>query len=379
MTPSESNERSALLDSGRPRLNTHNSSSFSNRSAGRRPSRSSIAHVSRSQVHESSNAPLIPAQGVDSNIEHDLHDPRWGKHVGRPNVWARFRHVWREELAEFLGTFFILLFGISVECQVNLHYNLFSHPQSAGDFNSQRFAWAVGVASGVWVAGGISGAHLNPTVTIALWLFRGFPGHRVAYYILAQVLGGAAGAAVVYSNYFTSIALKEGGPRRTVLGEHATAGLFVTFPQPYLSWYSAAWSEALASAVLVAVVFALGDKKNLSPPKGTMPIAMFLLLVGIGAALGINTGYAINFARDFGPRLFLYTVGYPSTIFTHNSYWAFYGPGLSSVLGGLLGGLIYDAFIYTGTDSPLNRLEGGRSNPTFEETQQGSALLDTEP
>lgn len=112
-------------------------------------------------------------------------------------------------------------------------------------------------------------AHRRPPA-VALWLFRGFPAHRVPYYITAQILGGAAGAAVVYSNYFTSINLKEGGPARTVIGPHATAPLFVTFPQPYLSWASAAWSEALASAALVCVVFALSDKKNLSPPKGTM-------------------------------------------------------------------------------------------------------------
>lgn len=257
-----SDEHSALLST--------NQRTTSSSSVNSRRRRSSLANVSRSEVHDSVNGPILPAQPVDSAHDSELHQPRWAKHAGRPNVWARFRYIWREELAEFLGTFFILLFGISVECQVNLHYDLFGHPQSAGDFNSQRFAWAVGVASGVWVAGGISGAHLNPTVTIALWLFRGFPRHRVLWYIAAQVLGGAAGAAVVYSNYFTSIALKEGGPGRTVVGPHATAGLFVTFPQPFLPWYSAAWSEGLASAALVAVVFALSDKKNLSPPKGTM-------------------------------------------------------------------------------------------------------------
>lgn len=261
---SASNERSALLPENRRTLSSSSSAN------SRRRRRSSLANASRSQIHDAQNEPILPAQPVDSHHDNELHDSRWSKHDGRPNVWARFRYIWREELAEFLGTFFIILFGTSVECQVNLHFDLLGHPQSAGDFNSQRFAWAVGVASGVWVAGGVSGAHLNPTVTIALAMFRGFPAHRVLYYIIAQILGAAAGAGVVYSNYFTSIARKEGGAARTVLGEHATAGLFVTSPQPYLSAFSAAWSEALASAALVAVVFALSDKKNLSPPKGTM-------------------------------------------------------------------------------------------------------------
>lgn len=86
---------------------------------------------------------------------------------------------------------------------------------------------------------------------------------------------------------------------------------------------------------------------------------------------------AINFARDFGPRLFLFTIGYPSQIFTHNNYWCLWGPGVGSILGGLIGALAYDSLVYTGTDSPLNRVEGGRSNPTLGQ-EQDSALLEEE-
>lgn len=84
---------------------------------------------------------------------------------------------------------------------------------------------------------------------------------------------------------------------------------------------------------------------------------------------------AINFARDFGPRLFLFTIGYPTQIFTHDNFWCLWGPGLGSTVGGLIGALVYDAFVYTGTDSPLNRLEGGRANPLLDD---GSALLEEE-
>lgn len=244
------------------------------------------------------------------------------------------------------------------------------------------------MALGVWISGGVSGAHLNPTVTLSLWAFRGFPLRKVLPYITAQILGAAAGAGLVYSNYFGSIALKEGGAQRTVEGVRSTAGLFVTSPQPWLGNGQAAWSEALASGVLVCAVLALSDKGNLSVPKGCMrecarempgikdvgwrlltPIpprlarpafAMFLTLVGIGASLGLNTGYALNFARDFGPRIFLFLVGYGTKIFTTHSYWAFWGPGLASIGGGLLGGMVYDMCVYTGEDSFVNRVEGGR-------------------
>lgn len=240
-------------------------------STGRR--RSSLARANAEEAHpKHGHVPALPATAVDDTHSDELHNPRWAKYVrvARPNFWARTRYVYREPLAEFLGTAFILLFGASVECQVNLHFDLFGHPQSAGDFNSQRLAWAAGVAFGVWIAGNSSGAHLNPTVTIALWFFRGFPGSKVLTYIAAQIAGAVFGAALTYSNYFTSITAHQGGKARTVTGPKASAGLFVTFPQPWLPWASAAWSEMLASAALVCVVFALGDKKNLSVPKGIM-------------------------------------------------------------------------------------------------------------
>ncbi|PWN25170.1 MIP family channel protein [Jaminaea rosea] len=311
----------------------------------------------RSSNTDPAGAPAVP---VSDSLPTSQHNPRWALYDGRPNAWTRFRARNKDLLAEFLGTAFILIFGAGVECQVNLHYNLFSHPQSAGDFNSQRLSWAIGVALGVWISGGVSGAHLNPTVTLSLWAFRGFPLRKVLPYITAQILGAAAGAGLVYSNYFGSIALKEGGAQRTVEGVRSTAGLFVTSPQPWLGNGQAAWSEALASGVLVCAVLALSDKGNLSVPKGCMPFAMFLTLVGIGASLGLNTGYALNFARDFGPRIFLFLVGYGSKIFTTHSYWAFWGPGLASIGGGLLGGLVYDVCVYTGEDSFVNRVEGGR-------------------
>jgi aquaglyceroporin related protein len=133
---------------------------------------------------------------------------------------------------------------------------------------------------------------------MALWLYRGFPGRKVGWYIAAQVLGATLASFIVYSNYRFSIGLFEGqglpSSIRTVTGPHATAPLFFTFPQPWLPNSSAFLSEAIASGVLVCVVFALGDKGNLPPPKGTMAFAMFIVLIGIGASMGVNTGYAVS-------------------------------------------------------------------------------------
>ncbi|PWN19117.1 aquaporin-like protein [Microstroma glucosiphilum] len=365
------------LDSTPRAARTASSSSTSRPQATpRRPSRlQSILNTTRDEARAppSAGSPRLPAQPLSPSYDGLLHNPRWTVRPGKPNLWARTRKAYHEELAEFLGTALILILGAGVECQGRLHFDLAGHDYSAGDYNSGRFGWAVGVALGVWIAGGVSGAHLNPTVTISLWFFRGFPARRVIPYILAQILGGFFGSALAYSNYHHSISVREGSTSsRTVIGPNSTAGLFVTFPQSYLDgdWLAAAWSEALASAVLVCAVFALSDKGGLGVPKGIMPIAMFLTLLGIGSALGINTGYAINFARDFGPRLFLSLMGYPSTVFTHNNYWCLWGPGLASIIGGLVGGGMYDVCVYTGEDSPVNRIGRGQGGEIALETEE---------
>ncbi|KAB8337025.1 hypothetical protein FH972_021329 [Carpinus fangiana] len=292
----------------RSRISSHASSNPSFGSSSMRRNTLREVHPDPSEVE-----PSLPASAVPAHTATALHKPMWSHHDGEPNLWASFRHAWREELAEFLGTFMILLFGAGVECQVTLHYNSTNsgHGAAYGDYLQCRLSWAVGVAMAVWVSGGVSGGHCNPTVTIVLALFRGFPFRKIPSIILAQLAGATCASLCVYLNYTHSISRFEGGDDiRTVIGPHSTAGLFFTFPAPYLPDSSAFYTEFLASAVLVIIVFALADKGNLSPPQGTQPFAMFLALVGIGAALGVNTGYAMNGARDSGPRIALWLVGY---------------------------------------------------------------------
>lgn len=256
---------------------------------------------------------------------------------------------------EFWGTFLILLFGAGVECQVRLNYHSSDIGGNAGDFLQCRLTWAAGVSLAVWMSGGISGGHCNPTVTLALAAFRGFPLRRVPSFLISQVAGATLASLVVYLNYMTSISEYEGGSDvRTIRGPHATAGLFFTLPAAHLPYAGAFYTEALASATLLAIVFALADKSNLAPPKGTQPFAMFLALLAIGSALGINTGYAMNGARDTGPRIALAMVGYGREVFTHDDCYWLWAPWIGATVGGLLGAGIYDAFLYTGRDSPLN-------------------------
>lgn len=346
-------------------------------------SQRSTSHLSLHDVHPSDAQAELPAHALPAAQETRLHDPKWAQHAGPPNHWARFRHVWREELAEFWGTFLILLFGAGVECQVNLNADRSGSraPGAAyGDYLQGRLAWAAGVAMAVWMSGGVSGGHCNPTVTVALSLFRGFPARKVPGFVVAQVLGSTLASLLVYLNYSSAISLYEGGPQRTVVGDRATAGLFFTLPADFLSYGGAFYCEFLASAALLGMVFALADKGNLAPPKGTQPFAMFIVLLGIGAALGVNTGYAMNGARDTGPRIALSMVGYGSQVWTHDYAYFLWAPWIAAITGGVAGAACYDAFMsvlprpdsqedmltlgrYTGRDSPFNRPRGGRRNP----------------
>lgn len=224
----------------------------------------------------------------------------------------------------------------------------------------------------VWVSGGVSGGHCNPSVTLALTLFRGFPLRKVPTFIFAQVSGATVASLLVYANNFTHIDRFQGGNGlRTVTGPNASAGLFFTLPSPNLSPTQAFYSEAFATSILLFMIFALSDPLNLAPPKGTMPFAMFIVLLGIGASMGYNTGYAINGARDTGPRIALWLVGYGSEVWTHDGWYWIWGPWIASAAGAVIGAGAYDVFLYRGMDSPMNRprrcsnsgygeIEGGR-------------------
>ena len=173
----------------------------------------------------------------------------------------------------------------------------------------------------MYVCGG-AGGHLNPAITFVNCLYRGFPWRKLPIYAAAQILGCLCGAAIIYGNYKSAIDVYEGGANiRTVPGYSltATAGIFNTYPQPFLTKTGQVFSEIIASAVLVFVIFALKDDGNLGAGN-QVPLMLFLLIFGIGATLGWETGYAINLARDFGPRLFTYMVGYGPNVWKAGDY-----------------------------------------------------------
>ncbi|KAK5944819.1 glycerol channel [Knufia obscura] len=184
-------------------------------------------------------------------------------------------------------------------------------------------------------------------------IFRGFPWWKWPIYACAQVTGCFCGAAIIYGNYKSAIDAYEGYGVRTVPGysDTATAGVFNTYPQPFLTKTGQVFSEIIASAVLILVIFALKDERNLGAGN-LVPLMLFFLIFGIGATLGWETGYAINLARDFGPRLFTYFIGYGNEVWSAGDYY-FWVPMVCPFIGCTFGGFIYDVLIYTGK-SPIN-------------------------
>src|SRR3954465_1096971 len=220
------------------------------------------------------------------------------------------RAVIREMLAEFLGTFVLIVFGVGVVAQTVLSKG------AAGSTLSINIAWGLAVTMGCYVSAGVTGAHLNPAVTLALAVHRRFPWNKVAPYAAAQFAGAFVASAIVYVTYYEALGGFDGGLRQ-VTGAQGPAGIWATYPQPFLSVFPGGFvDQVVGTALLVACILGITDSRNSPAPAGLAPVVVGLLVVLIGAAFGFNAGYAINPARDFGPRLFTAVAGWGGGVFT---------------------------------------------------------------
>ena len=246
--------------------------------------------------------------------------------------------TWREAAAEFFGTFVLIVFGVAVVAQVTLS------EKEAGDYLSINLGWGLAVTMGVYIAGGVSGAHLTPAVTLALAALRGFSWRKVPVYWLAQLAGAFAASAGVYLVYREALDHFDGGVRQ-VLGARATAGIWATYPQPFLSAMPGGLiDQIVGTALLVAIIFALNDRRNLAPSGNLAPLAVGATVTLIGMTFGFNAGYAINPARDLAPRLFTALAGWGGEVFRACGTW-WWVPVVGPLVGGVLGGFLYDLFI----------------------------------
>lgn len=247
------------------------------------------------------------------------------------------RSLVRELAAECLGTFLLIAFGAASVAQMVLSQH------TLGSSLSVNISWGLGVMFGAYAAAGVSGAHLNPAVSLAFAVFRDFPLRKVVPYAVAQTLGAFLASAVVFLTYREALDAFDGG-LRAVSGPKATAGIWATYPQPYLSIAGGFVDQVVGTALLLIGLFALVDAKNARLPPYLIPAAAGLLVLAIGATFGMNSGYAINPARDLGPRLFTAVAGWGGDVFRAGNGW-WWVPLVAPPIGALLGAFVYDAAI----------------------------------
>lgn len=237
-----------------------------------------------------------------------------------------------------MGTFVLVVLGDCCVAQVVLSGT------ASGDFFTINVGYGLGVVFGVMVSGGLSGGHINPAVSVAMALFGKMDWALVPVYIVAQYSGAFFAAITVFCVYRNAIDLHD--PERTL----ATAGIFATYPGKavnasgalveHLSSGNGLGDQILGTFLLLLLVCAITDSRNMALAKGQIPMAVGAVVLAVGACLGMNCGYAINPARDLGPRLFTAAAGWGRAPFTASTvdgvawWWVpIVGPHIGAILG----------------------------------------------
>ncbi|MCF8564165.1 aquaporin family protein [Alicyclobacillus tolerans] len=285
--------------------------------------------------------------------------------------------TWGELLAEFISTAILLAFGDGVVAVAVVGLTMSGRTvvifQGAGGWLLITWGWAFAVVMGAYLAGGVSGAHMNPAVTFALALKGDLPWKKVVPYWIAQVLGAFVGAALVYMDYHLAMNAWNAAHHitsRASAGGLTTFSIFATFPAPYFhgNWFGPFLDQVLGTFLLVLLVLAIGDAKNSGVQANLGPFIVGLAVAAIGMSFGVDAGYAINPARDFGPRLFAWLAGWGPNAFPGpgiGGYW--WIPIVGPLVGGGIGPFVYKWFI---ADTIAARL--GKSVPTLSEDSKVS-------
>ncbi|KAE8376154.1 aquaporin-like protein [Aspergillus bertholletiae] len=269
---------------------------------------------------------------VQELVEDEIHNNH--------TTWSVIRTHHREALAESLAVFVQLTIGFCADLSVTV--------ADAGNPNTTAWAWGLATMMGIYISGGVSGAHLNPSITIMLWFYRGFPKRKMPEYFLAQFLGAFIAALTAYGVYYQST--------QQYLLTHDNTGIVNSFVtnqrQSWIDPATAFFTEFLGTLLMATTILALGDDQNAPPGAGMNSLIIGLVIFVLTITFSYQTGAAFNPSRDFGPRLALLALGYGSKLFT-NPYW-FYGPWAGSLCGAMVGGFLYDFMIFTGGESPVN-------------------------
>lgn len=221
----------------------------------------------------------------------------------------------------------------------------------------------------IYVAGGVSGAHLNPAISLMLYIYRGFPLAKMPTYIVAQFIGAILATLTTFTIFRPGLLALQ-AQKMTIQGQNriiieasslpdasVVLANFLTFPRhAWVSTGTAFLTELVGTTILAVAVLALGDDTNAPPGAGMNAFIVGLLIAVLGMAFGYNTGLAMNPVRDFGPRVALTMLGYGSKPYPSlfaDGYW-FRVNWLAPLCGTTLGGFVYDSMVFTGGESPIN-------------------------
>jgi glycerol uptake facilitator protein len=246
-----------------------------------------------------------------------------------------------ELISEAIATFIIIAFGDSAACM----YVLYDPSPYSNAYWGICITWGLAVAIAIYITGSVSGTHANPAVTVALATFRGFPWKKVIPYSIAQVAGAFIGAAVVYV-LFAPVIDHYNQAHQLTREAGGAAGVFFTHPGLVVTPMHALLDEVILTAFLLFGIFAITEQYNdMAPRANSGALVIGLLVATIGASMGYLESWAINPARDFGPRLFAYFAGWSSSALpAPDNYW--WIPIVGPLIGGVIGGAAYQWLIY---------------------------------
>lgn len=248
--------------------------------------------------------------------------------------------VVKESIAEFIGTALLVFFGVGSVAALKLAGATFSQWEIS-------IMWGLGVAIAIYCTAGISGAHLNPAVTIALATFNNFDKKKILPYISAQ-LGGAFFAAAIIYGIYSSLLNNYEITHHVIRGDLSgldTASIFSTYAQPLLSTQWAFIIEFIITAILMFSILAITDDNNGVANGSMSPLLIGLVVAIIGGSVGPLTGFAMNPARDFGPKLFTFFAGWDWVTFTGGRDIPYFlVPLIAPIIGALCGAWLYSRF-----------------------------------
>lgn len=241
-----------------------------------------------------------------------------------------------ECISEFIGSWILIFIGCGAVASKVLSGASISQWEIG-------IIWGLAVTIAAYVTAAVSGTHINPAVTIAFMIHRDFPKKKVLPYIISQILGCFIGAATVYllfNKLFISFESANNIIRSGANGL-STAGIFSTYPNAALNSFDALLVEIFITMLLVIVILALGEEKNSNKPMSNLaPVFTGITIAIIGASFGVLTGFAMNPARDFGPKMFAVLAGWGSGALGPDMY--FWVPIVGPIIGAILAGFVFD-------------------------------------